>query len=84
MLVPGFTKRFDVRAGVGVTYLWGVPIGRFELRPATGGGTELHYLRWPVTDELERAPLEGGSIRSRGRLRMGARRLTFCTFRLER
>ncbi len=84
LLVPGFTKRFD--AGSGMTFFFGVPIGRFDVDVAPEGSTELRYRRWPVVDVLERPPTDVrvGTIPSAGFVRLpGHRRVRFCRFRLE-
>ena len=85
LLVPGFTKCFTARGG-GVTHLWRVPIGRFDVEVLAGGVTELRYRRWPVVDVLERPPSDprAGSIPAAGYVRLpGGRRVRFCRFRLE-
>ena len=85
LLVPGFTKRFNAAGTTGLTYLWGVSVGRFDVVGSVSEpGVELRYRRWPVVDVLEAAPLEGGSIRAAGNVVLGARRVRFCHFRLER
>lgn len=87
LLVPGFTKRFDDRGREGVTYLWGMPIGRFAMIAVDGGATELRYRRWPIIDELDAMPDDDalGPIDARGSIHLpGGRRLRFCRFRLER
>jgi hypothetical protein len=85
LLVPGFTKRFCADGSSGMTYLLRVPIGRFDVVASeASGAVELRYRRWPVVDVLERRPLDGGSIRSAGNVALGARRVRFCGFRLER
>ncbi len=86
VLVPGFRKRFATDDAHGMTYLWGVPIGRFRIVQLDDAPTvQLRYVRWPVVDELERAPRDAGAIPAAGyvRLRRG-RRIRFCRFRLER
>ena len=85
LLVPGFTKRFDDE-GRGMTYLWRIPVGWFDVVTSGGpaGGVELRYRRWPVVDRLDRRPAAGGSIRSAGFVAIGGRRVRFCRFRLER
>jgi hypothetical protein len=68
----GVTKRID---GVdGMTYFFGLPIGRFRVR-----GRRFVYRRWPIVDEIDGEDTRG--ILGRGRL-FGL--LTFCRFRLER
>ena len=83
LLVPGFSKRMR-RDGSGTTFLWGVPVGAFDVdRCGRGGGIELRYRRWPIVDELHDAG--DGTWHGRGRITLpGRRRLTFCTFRLAR
>lgn len=84
LLLPGFTKRFDER-GQGMTYLAGVPIGRFDVVVHGDRTAELVYRRWPIVDVLETVPATGGSIRSAGFVRLpGARRVRFCSFRMQR
>ena len=89
LLVPGFTKRFTADGRAGMTYLWRVPIGRFDMRevaaaPGAAPAVELDYRRWPVVDVLATRPLDGGSIRAAGFVRLpGGRRIRFCRFRLE-
>ena len=95
LLVPGFTKRiaFD-EAGApthGVTYLWGVRIGAFDVRPAREFGQPddapraLRYRAWPVVDLLEPTPRPDHlSPGCQGCIRLpGGRRLRFCRFALE-
>jgi hypothetical protein len=86
LLVPGFSKRFDLVADEGTTYLAGVPIGRFDVRRRPDGAVELDYRRWPVVDVVGQAPVGDGSIDSSGYVRLpgAGRRLRFCRFRLER
>jgi hypothetical protein len=76
LLWPGFSKQLDEQAGT--TYLWGVPIGGFDVVAARGNGpVELRYRRWPVVDVLDGTAGEG-------LLRLpGGRRWRFCRFRLE-
>jgi hypothetical protein len=68
----GVTKRID--GADGVTYFFGLPIGRFRVV-----GRRFVYRRWPIVDELDGEDDRG--ILGRGRL-FGM--LTFCRFRLER
>lgn len=82
--MPGFTKRFAAGGGEGLTYLWRVPIGRFDVVEVDRGAVELRYRRWPVVDVLENRPRDGGSIRASGNLALAGHRLRFCRFRLER
>lgn len=84
VLVPGFAKRFDDARTTGVTYLWGVPIGAFDVVQLAEGAVELRYRRWPVVDVLDQLPVDGGSIRSAGFIALAGRRIRFCRFRLER
>lgn len=85
LLVPGFRKRFSVDGSSGVTYLWRLRIGAFDVVAGTRtGSVELRYRAWPVVDVLDRAPLHGGSIPSIGTVAFAGRRLRFCRFRLER
>lgn len=84
LLVPGFTKRFDLVADMGVTYFLGVPIGRFDVRRWPDGGVVLAYRRWPVVDVLDLLPERDGPVPAAGFVRLGARRVRFCRFSLER
>jgi hypothetical protein len=67
----GVTKRIDGASGV--TYLFGVPIGKFRVV-----GRRFVYRWWPIVDEIDGDDRNG--YRGRGRL-FGF--LTFCRFRLE-
>lgn len=85
VLFPGFSKRFDLVADEGTTYLAGMPIGRFDVRRRADGSVELDYRRWPVVDVMGALPSGDGAIESSGFVRLpgGSRRLRFCDFRLE-
>jgi hypothetical protein len=54
VLVPGFSKRFDLVARRGTTYLAGIAIGQFAMRVLPDGRVELDYARWPIVDVLDR------------------------------
>jgi hypothetical protein len=85
LLVPGFTKRFSADGACGRTYLWRIPIGRFDVVDRDeSSGAELRYRRWPVVDVLSARPQQGGSIRGAGHVAVGSARVRFCQFRLER
>jgi hypothetical protein len=87
LLVRGFVKRFAPDGASGMTYLWRIPIGRFDVVERDGGRgleVELRYRRWPVVDVLAARPHGGGSIRSAGYVALGSARVRFCRFRLER
>lgn len=83
VLFPGFSKRFANARGT--TYLWGIPIGRFDLEPRADGTVELRYLRWPIVDVVrgdpshDDAPLDASGF---VRLPRGGR-VRFCDFLLE-
>lgn len=65
--------------------MWRVPIGRFDIVERAGEhGVELRYRVWPIVDVLGARPLGGGSIRGAGYVALGAARVRFCRFRLER
>lgn len=85
LLAPGFTKRFDPDGSGGMTYLWGIPIGRFRLIDRDHGPIELRYVRWPVVDLVGGYPPQArGPIDGAGFVRVpGGRVLRFCRFRLE-
>lgn len=63
--------------GTGTTYLFGVRMGRFDVRHLDGA-VVLEYRVWPIRDEL-RFESESGLWRGRGLL-LGR---WFCDFRLE-
>ncbi len=64
-----------------MTYLWGIPVGRFRITPRAPSldmppGIDLVYTRWPIRDRL--VACVDGSFDGEGRV--GSH--TFCTFRL--
>ena len=71
----GVTKRIDSMAGW--TYLFGLPVGRFQIRIGPDQKLFLVYRYWPITDELT-----GQSGQWRGRGLLGG--FCFCQFRLVR
>jgi len=68
----GVTKRID--GATGMTYLFGIPVGKFRVI-----GRRFVYRWWPIVDEIDGD--DGDGYRGRGRL-FGL--LTFCHFRLDR
>lgn len=97
LLVPGFSKRFDPDGSDGMTYLLGIPVGRFDVVASSADdseqGVELRYRRWPIVDVLADSPVEPArgaepartSMSAAGYVRLpGGRRLRFCRFRLDR
>lgn len=72
-LLPPFGVSKRIEGSKGVTYLFGIPFGKFRVV-----GRRFVYTWWPIVDEIdgedERGPLGRGRI-------FGL--LTFCRFRLE-
>ncbi|MCW2972660.1 MAG: hypothetical protein JWN72_933 [Thermoleophilia bacterium] len=95
LLVPGFTKRIRFAADGapldGVTYLWGIRIGAFTVRPAhefgepDAGLRALRYRAWPVIDTLGTVPaVAHRSPDCSGWIRLPrGRRVRFCRFELQ-
>jgi hypothetical protein len=67
----GVTKRID--GATGMTYLFGIPVGKFRVI-----GRRFVYRWWPIVDEIDGD--DRGGHWGRGRL-FGV--LTFCHFRLD-
>lgn len=69
LLVPGFSKRFDPDGSDGMTYLLGIPVGRFDVVASSADdseqGVELRYRRWPIVDVLADSPVEPARAPSR-------------------
>ncbi len=81
VLWPGFSKRLDAHRRCGVTYLWGIPVGRFTVEQRRAAvdlpaGINLVYTRWPIIDRL--VARSDGSFDGEGTI--AGRR--FCRFRL--
>lgn len=91
VLFPGFSKHMtwvDGAATMGITYLWRLRIGAFDVEPhheaAPTDAVALRYRTWPVTDVLCPPPTpDDGSADCRGCFRLpGGRLVTFCRFAL--
>jgi hypothetical protein len=74
-LLPPFGVTKRIAGATGVTYLFGLPVGKFRVI-----GRRFVYTWWPIIDEIDDGDDRQG-YRGRGRL-FGI--LTFCRFRLER
>jgi hypothetical protein len=72
-LLPPFGVTKRIEGAKGVTYLFGLPVGRFRVI-----GQRFVYKWWPIVDEIDGDDRHG--YWGRGRL-FGV--LTFCRFRLD-